>query len=57
MDIDKDCICGLWIKNSLFGKAAVDVRAKVKEENRAVFDAAISGCIVTKPASMLGPMH
>lgn len=39
-DIDKDCTCGLWTKNSLFGKAEFDIKAKVKD-NRAVSDAAI----------------
>ena len=55
-DIDKDCTCGLWTKNSLFRKAEFDIKANMKE-NRAVFDAAVSGCIVTKSASVLGPMH
>ena len=56
-DIDKDCTCGLWTKSSLFGKAEFDIKANVKD-NRAMFDAAVSGrCIVTKLASVLGPMH
>lgn len=46
-DIDKDCTCRLWTKNSLFGKAEFDIKAS-KKENRAMSDAAVSGCIVKK---------
>lgn len=49
-DIDKDCTCRLWTKNSLFGKAEFDIKAS-KKENRAMSDAAVSGCIVKKKNS------
>lgn len=34
----------------------MDLKAHMKE-NRAVFDPVVSGCTVTKPASISGPVH